>query len=342
MSRDEEGLVDAGVDRGGRLARVGRDRGGRGGVARGALLGRVGAGGGWVFCGQSRRPGDQRLVDGLRDENPAQRRRPGEQGGDSHVDRVLVGLARDEVLPRVVALGNDFGRVLFVLGLAREGEGVFGLAVGDLVDAEPLVGGADEAGHVALDVLDVVELGGEGVVDVDDDDLPVGLALVEEGHDAEDLDLLDLTGVADRLSDLADVEGVVVAVCLGLGVLVGGVLPGLGEGAVVPDVALVREAVADVAELALLGVLEDGVELLLLGDLELAVGPAGDLDDHVEDGAVLVGKEGHVVERRDDLAVLLEEGAVLERVERADLACKCRSCQSGVLTVRGARGLTRG
>jgi len=41
----------------------------------------------------------------------------------------------------------------------------------------------------------------------------------------------------------------------------------LGEGAVVPEITLVREAVADEAELALLNVLLDGVEGLLLGDL---------------------------------------------------------------------------
>jgi hypothetical protein len=41
----------------------------------------------------------------------------------------------------------------------------------------------------------------------------------------------------------------------------------LGEGTVVPQVALVGEAVADVAELALLDVLLDGVEELVLGDL---------------------------------------------------------------------------
>jgi hypothetical protein len=39
------------------------------------------------------------------------------------------------------------------------------------------------------------------------------------------------------------------------------------EGTVVPEVTLVREAVADEAELALLGVLLDGVEELILGDL---------------------------------------------------------------------------
>lgn len=39
------------------------------------------------------------------------------------------------------------------------------------------------------------------------------------------------------------------------------------EGTVVPEVTLVREAVADEAELALLGVLLDGVEEIILGDL---------------------------------------------------------------------------
>ena len=64
----------------------------------------------------------------------------------------------------------------------------------------------------------------------------------------------------------------------------------LGEGAVVPDVAVVGEAVADVTQTALLHVLLDGVEGLLLGDLHLRVGPAGDLDDHVEDAIGLVGE----------------------------------------------------
>lgn len=80
-----------------------------------------------------------------------------------------------------------------------------------------------------LNVLNVVEPVRERVVDVDDDDLPVGLALVEESHDAEDLDLLDLANVSDLLADLADVQRVVVALGLSLGVGLGRVLPGLIE-----------------------------------------------------------------------------------------------------------------
>ena len=80
---------------------------------------------------------------------------------------------------------------------------------------------------MTLDILDVVQLGSKRVVDVNDEDLPVGLTLIEESHDAEDLDLLDLANIADLLADLADVERVVVAVCLGLCVGDGGVLPSL-------------------------------------------------------------------------------------------------------------------
>lgn len=116
---------------------------------------------------------------------------------------------------------------LLVLALASEGELVLGLAIGDLVDTEPLVGGTEETRQVSLDVLDVVQLRSKRVVDVDDNDLPVSLLLIEQGHDTEDLDLLDLATVANKLTNLADIERVVVTLGLGLRVDSIGVLPGL-------------------------------------------------------------------------------------------------------------------
>ena len=74
---------------------------------------------------------------------------------------------------------------------------------------------------------------------------------------------------------------------------------------------MVGEAVANIAQSALLDVLLDGVEGLLLGDLHLRVGPARDLNNHVQDAIVLVGEEGDVMEGRDDAAVLLDEHTVL-------------------------------
>ena len=80
---------------------------------------------------------------------------------------------------------------------------------------------------MALDILDIIEFGGQRVVHVNNDDLPVGLLLVKQSHDAEDLDLLDLTSVADELADLAHIKGVVVTLGLGLRVDGVGVFPGL-------------------------------------------------------------------------------------------------------------------
>ena len=82
---------------------------------------------------------------------------------------------------------------------------------------------------MTLDVLDVVQLGSEGVGNVDDDDFPVGLTLIEKGHDTENLDLFDLASITDLFANLANIEGIVVTLGLGLRVRVVGVLPGLKE-----------------------------------------------------------------------------------------------------------------
>lgn len=74
----------------------------------------------------------------------------------------------------------------------------------------------------------------------------------------------------------------------------------LGECTVVPDVAVVGEAVADKAQATFLDILLDRVEGLLLRYFQLCVSPSGHLDDHVEDAIVLVGEERDVVEGRHD------------------------------------------
>ena len=80
---------------------------------------------------------------------------------------------------------------------------------------------------MTLNILNVVQLGSEGVGNVDDEDLPVSLSLVEEGHNAENLDLLDLTDETDLFTDLTNVEGIVVTLGLGFRMRVVRVLPGL-------------------------------------------------------------------------------------------------------------------
>ena len=208
---------------------------------------------------------------------------------------------------------------------------------------------------MTLDVLDVVQFGGERIGYVNDDDLPVGLALIEEGHNTEDLDLLDLASITDLFADLANIERIVVALGLGLGMRVVGIFPGLEgcyyfkktwvntrdatnlrEGTVVPDVAVVGEAVANETQTALLDVLFDRIEWLLLGDLEFSVGPAGDFDNHIEDTIALVCKERNVVEGGDDGSVLFWIYAMFWQELVSQLATDVREILRNLPKVWGA------
>lgn len=54
--------------------------------------------------------------------------------------------------------------------------------------------------------------------------------------------------------------------------------------------------------------------------LLLGIGPAGDLDNHVQDCLLLVRVQRNVVEGRDGHAILLEVDTMLERVGRRDSA----------------------
>ena len=80
---------------------------------------------------------------------------------------------------------------------------------------------------MALNILNIIQLGRKRVLNVDDKNLPIGLAFIKKGHDAEDLDLLYLPYITHLFADLTDIQRVVVAGGLGLGVLLSRILPGL-------------------------------------------------------------------------------------------------------------------
>ena len=54
--------------------------------------------------------------------------------------------------------------------------------------------------------------------------------------------------------------------------------------------------------------------------LELGIGPSRNLNNHVQDGLLLVGVEGDIVEGRHGLAILLDVDSVLEGVGSRNLA----------------------
>lgn len=78
-----------------------------------------------------------------------------------------------------------------------------------------------------LNVLDIIEPWCQWIVDVDNNDFPISLFLVEQCHDSKDLDLLDLTGGCDKFTDLAYIKRVIVSFRLGLGMNYVGIFPGL-------------------------------------------------------------------------------------------------------------------
>lgn len=62
---------------------------------------------------------------------------------------------------------------------------------------------------------------------INDDHFPVSLALIEQSHDTENLNLLNLTDVADLFTDLTDIQWVVVTLGFCLRVESSRVLPSL-------------------------------------------------------------------------------------------------------------------
>lgn len=65
--------------------------------------------------------------------------------------------------------------------------------------------------------------------------------------------------------------------------------------------------------------------------LKLGIGPARNLNNHVEDGLLLVGVERNVVEGRDGNAILLDVDAVLQGVGSTNLAEGIGRCHGGGL-----------
>ena len=64
-------------------------------------------------------------------------------------------------------------------------------------------------------------------MDINDNNLPIGLLFIQKSHNTQYLDLLNLASVTYSLTNLTDIQRIVVTLGLGLGVDGVGVLPGL-------------------------------------------------------------------------------------------------------------------
>lgn len=90
---------------------------------------------------------------------------------------------------------------------------------------EPLIRCTDETGKMAFDIFNIIESSSERIMDINNDDFPIRLALIKEGHDAKDLDLLDLANVAYLLANLTNIQRVIVTFGFRLGVCGSGIFP---------------------------------------------------------------------------------------------------------------------
>ena len=80
---------------------------------------------------------------------------------------------------------------------------------------------------MALYILNIIQSCSQRVVYVNDNNFPVCFFLVEQSHDAKDLDLFDLPCIPNKLSNFTDIKGIIIALCFRLGVNDVGVFPRL-------------------------------------------------------------------------------------------------------------------
>lgn len=105
-----------------------------------------------------------------------------------------------------------------------------------MIKPKPFICGSQEAWKVSLDILHVIQLWCQRIVDINGNDFPVRLFLVQKSHDSQDLDLLDLAWVSDRFANFADIERIIVTFCLRFGMNDVGIFPSLREGTIVENV----------------------------------------------------------------------------------------------------------
>ena len=113
---------------------------------------------------------------------------------------------------------------------------ILSLALESLICAEPIMNCLECARVDSVVLLDILDPLVPRIVQIDADNFPVELALVKQAQRAEDLDSPGLTHPHNLVhAHLDNIEGIVVAKCARLAVLVSVVFPGLREHAIVED-----------------------------------------------------------------------------------------------------------
>mmetsp|Transcript_16300 Transcript_16300/g.27619 ORF Transcript_16300/g.27619 Transcript_16300/m.27619 type:complete len:243 (+) Transcript_16300:393-1121(+) len=195
-------------------------------------------------------------------------------------------LTSEQFLPGMMTFVNDGHGISLVHEPFLQSKHIRGLAIGNLVRPVPFPNRVQRSWQLFLDIVNVVQERSPFVIGVNDNDLPITLAFINHAQNSKNLDGTNTSWLNNTGSNFADIEWVVVTSgTFSIGMDKGGVLPRLGEAAIVEeDVSLL-----ELTQLTLLGILFDGVPNLTGGNLVLFSAEFGDFADKVEEGCFLFG-----------------------------------------------------
>src|SRR5277367_2714845 len=80
---------------------------------------------------------------------------------------------------------------------------------------------------MSFHVFDVVEFGGQWIIDINSNDFPIRFALVEKSHCSKNFDLLDLSWVTDFLANFTHIKRIIITLRFSLRMRNSRILPSL-------------------------------------------------------------------------------------------------------------------
>jgi hypothetical protein len=117
---------------------------------------------------------------------------------------------RTKLVIESMSLLNHSHSKLFVQALVIISKLIRGLAVRDLIISEPVENLGKFTREHTLNILNIVDFVGLGVVSTDGNYLPIDLTFVNHGVDAQWLDSVDAAHLAGNAADFDDINGIVI------------------------------------------------------------------------------------------------------------------------------------
>src|SRR5271156_951432 len=159
---------------------------------------------------------------------------------------------------------------------------------------------------MSFNVFNVVEFRGKWIVDINSNEFPICFSLIKQCHCSKNLDLLNLSRISNFLTNLTNINGIIITLCLSFRVRHIGILPSLlinlhpNQGKVTylrnssisKWIPMMRKTIPDKTQFALLNILFDGIVILLFGNFLFCICPSRNLDDHVENLGTCSGSRG--------------------------------------------------